>query len=101
MRADPVWHRVGHCECLVVVGGDPWKLEDRIAFIEKTPRVRIRHMERRDGITYGGMDPHTPPELSDWLNWASGAKGRGPDDTSRKWCVDMLKLLGWEFPSEV
>jgi hypothetical protein len=62
--------------------------ENRVAFIEKTPRVRVRNMIRG----YGGDFP-------DWLNWAERPySGPGPDDEdSRRWCDAMLLMLGYEL----
>lgn len=58
----------------------------RVAFIEKTPRVRIRP----DNEMYG---------INDCYNWAERPfKGDGPEDQeSRDWCDSMLVLLGYEI----
>lgn len=57
-------------------------ISDRVAFVEKTPRVRIR--------------PYTFAD--DYLNWCEGIKGSGPTDiASRQWCDKMLQLLGYEL----
>ena len=83
-----------YCCARIVEGGDINDVSDRIAFIEKTPRIRIR-----DEVT----------GYPDWLNWAEGSKGAGgsgdPETEqlygfyppSRQWCDDMLKLLGYEL----
>lgn len=56
---------------------------NRVAFIEKTPRVRIRPMEQ-----FGDWEDH--------LNWASGFGGNGPEDEySRAWCDEALELFGY------
>lgn len=57
----------------------------RVAFIEKTPRVRIRSYSN----DYGFRDS---------FNWAERPfKGDGPNDVeSKAWCDSMLKLLGYE-----
>lgn len=61
----------------------PNTVENRVAFIEKTPRIRIRD---------------TMEDYPDWLNWASGFKGSGPTDPeSIKWCDDALILFGYEL----
>lgn len=92
-----LWHDVEGASCLVRRYGNPENLADRVAFIEKSPRVRIRHMDKRDS-RYGGMDRTLSPEQTDWLNWTSGNKGSGPDDPqSRKWCEDMLTLMEVDF----
>lgn len=87
----------GYCAMRVIEGFNPEDLNNRVAFIEKTPRVRIKEGE----------------EFSDWdyLNWLSGPKGSGCgsdesaerlqaygfDPDSRKWCDEMLRALGYSF----
>lgn len=67
-------------------GTDGSNVRDRLAFIEKTPRVRIRY-------PWANLDP-----LEDWKNWAEGPKGDGPEDQdSRDWCDKMLRLLGYDL----
>lgn len=96
MKAGP-WQTVdGYCAVRVREGGNVDKIEDRVAFIEKTPRVRIREW-------------HFTPEHQDFLNWAQGPKGQGgggdPEkealygfyQPSRDWCDAMLRLLGYEL----
>ena len=86
MKINPEW-QITDCGCgafLMRDGGDPDKISDRYAFIEKTARVRIR------------SDRHE--QWQDFLNWAEGFKGNGCHDLeSRKWCEDMLKLLGYQL----
>lgn len=54
LNIDPNWHIIdGYCAALIKEGGDPNNVSDRIAFIEKTPRILI-----------GGR-------------WVSGPKGAG------------------------
>jgi hypothetical protein len=68
-----------------LAGTNGSRVEDRVAFIEKTPRVRVRNE------VYGSNFP-------DWLNWAEGTKGEGPEDEqSRDWCDRMLELLGYQL----
>jgi hypothetical protein len=74
------------CSFRVVEGSDPECIPNRLAFIEKTPRVRVRPAwitERNE----------------DHWNWAEAPfKGSGPDDShSREWCDAMLKLLGHDL----
>jgi hypothetical protein len=85
MKVGP-WQVVdGFCTARVIEGGDPDKIADRVAFIEKTPRIRIR-----EAVQFGSDYP-------DFLNWAEGPRGLGPDDPEpQQWCDDMLKLLGYE-----
>ncbi len=71
----------------IIEGGDVNNIADRVAFIEKTPRIRIRHY---------GMGA---AERDD-LNWASGYKGDdGFDLESRQWCDRMLSALGYIIPN--
>ena len=83
MLVSNVWHVVedGAGACLVKVDGDPNVVADRVAFIEKTPRIRIRMFTNRS---------------DDWLNWAQRSfKGDGVDDIeSREWCENALVLFG-------
>lgn len=84
MLVNPTWTRVDGGACLVREGGNARRLADRVAFIEKTPRIRIRAYRN---------------ETDDYLNWAQRPfKGDGPDDeASRKWCEDALVLFGHEL----
>lgn len=83
MKFDPTWYIVDGCgACLVKAGGRPENIEDRVALIEKTPRVRISH--RHDN------------QSQEHRNWKPGPKGDDAmDEESRAWCVDELKSLGW------
>ena len=60
--------------------------DNRVAFIGKTPRVRVRNAN------------WVSENYPDHINWVERpVNGDGPDDEeSRKWCDDMLKLLGYE-----
>lgn len=73
-------------------------IANRVAFIEKTPRVRIRPY-------YLGTEKHWDDagnivaEKRQWpefLDWYCGEKGSGPDDPeSREWCDRMLIAMGY------
>lgn len=80
-------------------GTDGSLVKNRVAFIEKTPRIRIR-----DAVV------NVPAQLieaklvkddcnlrDDAMNWAFRRfKGSGPEDqASRKWCDDALRLFGY------
>lgn len=69
----------------VRLGGNIDNISDRVAFIEKTPRIRVRS----DSLLND----------RDFLNWASGPfKGDGPNDPeSREWCDKALVLFGYEL----
>jgi len=72
----------------VIEGGNVNNIKDRVAFIEKTPRIRIRpyYLLEKD---------------KDFLNWASGPfKGSGPEDEeARAWCDRALVLFGYTLES--
>lgn len=70
-----------YCATRVLEGTDPSKVENRRAFIEKTPRV------------LDGGDPN------DSKNWRQGPKGCAPEygayKPSRAWCDKELKKMGY------
>lgn len=76
------WIPDGHCWMRVRDGGSPANPLDRVAFIEKTPRVRVQ-----------AGKPHRP----DWENWLEGPKGSLFDTSgvSRAWCDAKLRELGY------
>lgn len=77
----------GHGAARIIEGGDPNNVNHRVAFIEKTPRVRIRS-------AFLGRN-----QWEDFLNWADGPKGNGAfDENSRTWCDTALKLFGYKLP---
>lgn len=89
------WIMDEHCSFRMIKDGDVNKIEDRIAFIEKTPRVKLLKgkyaVEEQDSWT----------AISSKHNaWVSGPKGCGQEcgryQPSRDWCDQMLRLLGWE-----
>ncbi len=106
MRLSPWIVIEGHCATRVLEGTDPAVVANRIAFIEKTPRVRLERrrghfsLERPDGIGCG----EAPTD-----GWLSGPRGCGGSlevdgetiygfyPPSRQWCDAMLRLLGYEI----
>lgn len=65
-----------------VEGTNPDAIANRVAFIEKTARVRVSPFD---------------PDF-DHRNWRCGHKGGdmyGEDPDSRKWCDDELVKLGY------
>lgn len=73
-------------------GGDPLSARDRVAFVEKTPRVRVRP-HARDG--------------DDFKNWECGPRGDAGrpaaggyeyDAGSQAWCDARLVQLGYVLP---
>lgn len=85
--------------CRVLLGTDPNVIANRVAFIEKTPRVRIRPAHfREDKGTYEDGTPYTDYRWPEFLDWVEGEKGDGPTDRwSRAWCDAMLKCLRYEI----
>lgn len=82
-----------HCATRVLAGTDFRLIENRVAFIEKTARIRVL--------------PYT--NTKDWNNWKGGHKGMGGgnarldktygfDPESRKWCDQELLALGYVLP---
>jgi len=83
----------GNCATRIKKDGDVNIIKDRVAFIEKTPRVRVDKykysVECHD--EYGG-------DMEDRDAWIFGYSDSdyGFSEDSRKWCDDMLKLLGYK-----
>lgn len=66
------------------INTDVSKVINRVAFIEKTPRVRTN---------FFWVDA-----AHDYINWKEGSKGEGPDDEcSKQWCDEQLKLMGYKL----
>jgi len=97
MKKITPWIEADGCAFRTLVGADPEDIDSRVAFIEKTPRVRIRsaYLGRYER-TYDDGTPYVERQWEDFLNWCEGYKGSGPDDEeSRAWCDNMLKALGF------
>lgn len=81
------WLDDEHCAFRCIEGTDPDRGENRVAFIEKTPRVRIAPME--EGC------------INDGVNWEQGPKGCAPEygryPPSREWCDEMLTAMGYDL----
>lgn len=98
MKAGPWQVTDSGCGSMRVrVGGNPEHVADRVAFIEKTPRVRIRGMHFVKYLTPNSNDENW--NQYDYLNWMEGSsKGDGPlDQDSKDWCDKVLVLLGYEL----
>lgn len=79
------WIMDEHCAFRAIEGTDYSKVENRVAFIEKTPRIRM-------------FDPTQDLAHNDSLCWVYGPKGSsdyGKDLDSRAWCDDALEILGY------
>lgn len=87
----------GYCAARIIEGGDIDAVADRVAFIEKSPRVR------------------TAPYSTFWADgkkWEVGPKGCGGNieengetiygyyQPSRDWCDEQLIEMGYELPKE-
>lgn len=70
------------CATRIIEGTDVNKVENRVAFIEKHPRVRIAPFS---------------DENTDSKNWLfdRGTSERGFDKESREWCDQQLIKLGY------
>jgi hypothetical protein len=102
------WIMVEHCATRIVRGGNVDNIDDRVAFIEKTPRVKLNNSLRT--VDYGvhhfsiecenGIGATVPEEYignrSIWISGNKGSTDYGKDERSREWCDEMLKALGWE-----
>ena len=98
IRVSPWTVYEGYCAMRFVEGTDPNDIANRVAFIEKTARVRIYPFE------------HNPE--NDGANWEYGTCGctcSSDDDVeraqaygfyppSREWCDRYLIRLGYELP---
>lgn len=72
-----------YCAMRYLEGTDPNEVSNRVAFIEKTPRVRIQ--------------PFT--SVDDWKNWHGGWKGdEGHDPVAQGWCDTHLLAMGYVVP---
>ena len=89
----------GYCAMRIIEHANPDDISMRVAFIEKTPRIRI--------------SPFTNSS-TDHINWSQGPKGSGCsagdeereqaygfDPESRAWCDMMLMAAGYDVPEPV
>ena len=93
------WVSDDTCAYRHVVGKDGNLPENRVAMIEKTPRVRIRESYLGiEVVRYDSGDQEITRRWPEHLDWCSGYKGDGPNDAeSRAWCDGMLKALGYQL----
>lgn len=86
----------GYCAARIVEGGDINNVADRVAFIEKTPRVRTD--------VFAGY----AEEQGKWLQGPKGSGGNLETDgetiygfyqPSRDWCDEQLKEMGYHLPA--
>lgn len=93
---------VTDCGCGVyraLEGTDGNEIANRVAFIEKTPRVRIREYRLgEDRGTYEDGGEYIERRWPEFLDWYCGPKGSGPNDSeSRAWCDRMLIAMGYKL----
>lgn len=83
------WIDVDHCAYKYVIGSDPENPDNRVAFIEKTPRVQIL------GSSFSPNK--TLPRGENMSGWYYGSVSSGElcgkYSKSREWCDQMLQLL--------
>lgn len=85
----------GHCAARYLVGEDQSEIKNTMAFIEKTPRIRLLDFSNKDN------------ERLAWLQGykgAGGSEGDNPDNElygfypkSREWCDEILTKLGYKL----
>jgi hypothetical protein len=93
MKLTPWLVEEGYCAMRCIEGSDPKNIATRVAFIEKTPRVRIA--------------PYTTEE-DEQGKWLQGPKGSGGENghipenklygffpKSRAWCDKKLVKMGY------
>ena len=84
------WVMEDHCSMRYVLGTDREGIENRVAFIEKTPRVRV--------AAYDG------DWFQDYKNWKEGPKGCVPEygqyQPSRDWCDARLIEMDYILTEE-
>lgn len=76
------WINLDHTSMRIIKGSDPLILANRIAFIEKSPRVRIKEYTNHDSE-------------SDKWEFGYGTSRHGEDLISRRWCDEKLIELGY------
>ncbi len=80
--ADPEYP---HCAMRFIEGTDPALVANRVAFIEKTPRVRVQPFAT---------------EADDWRGWHQGWKGDdGWCEIAQGWCDTHLLAMGYDVPA--
>ena len=87
------------CAMRIYKGGDPEKVADRVAFIEKTPRVRVSPASGSEAyVQVNGDSVHGSHKTVEV--WIYGGNHRsseyGKNEDAREWCDQMLKVLGHE-----
>jgi|APSaa5957512535_1039671.scaffolds.fasta_scaffold06771_6 hypothetical protein len=93
-----------YCATRVLLGTDPAVVANRVAFIEKTPRVRVSCPG--DALTCEHREPYQSVQGTWWIDGHVGSSGDDGEDYeagggygfhpgSRAWCDAALRELGW------
>lgn len=95
-----------YCATRVLFGTDPNDVKNRVAFIEKTPRVRLKSWQCAPEMIRRNVSSCTGTETDYWLYGSKGSGGSGDHEAqgnygfhqpAREWCDAVLRLLGYEF----
>jgi hypothetical protein len=86
-----------YCSVRVIEGGDINNVDDRVALIEKTPRVRIDHK----ADNFYSLYTNNIIKGTRYKNWFHGNSGThyqtDQHEKERQWCDEILKLMGYEL----
>lgn len=90
------WYIIdGYCLCRIVKDGDPLKVKDRVAFMEKSMRVRVKSYNFSIESSPEGGAYSTKADA--WLSSGRGsvydAEFNDVDEESFEWANKMLELL--------
>lgn len=88
-----------YCAMRIYKGGDPEKVEDRVAMIEKTPRVRVARESGSEAyVQVNGDSVHgSRTNVEVWIYGGNHRSSEyGHNEEARQWCDEMLKTLGHE-----
>ena len=108
------WIMIEHCAVRIVKDGDVNKISDRVAFIEKTPRVKIHspnstldshsisiNVDENEETGCGATHPnYFIGKRCVWMYGYKGSSEYGRDENSRQWCDELLKAIGWEVEED-
>jgi hypothetical protein len=92
------WIEDGDCSMRVIHGSDPSKVENRFAFISKTPRVKLTKHECAEEKIENNVSSCSAADNNFWVfGWKGCGEEMGRYKPSRDWCDAMLKLMGYEL----
>jgi hypothetical protein len=94
------WIAEEHCAMRVLRGKDPAVIANRVAFIEKTPRVRIAHADEPWSYSNDSSKWWQGPKGSGGSGNAEREQTYGFDPESRAWCDEQLVALGYVLETE-